>query len=162
LDYNLLFCWFVVMEVDEPIWDATVFTKNRDPLHDVDPHEPDRTRHDRPFFQRAPNAGARTRVFEPRISAHLGCATVVKVRRLLVSPKALASRLANQFAVRPRAFTVNLLCRRAKIVEDVFDEGERDFALARVDTGRARFPQGWNIAQVRSPSQHSDVWIEPA
>jgi transposase len=32
LDYNLLFRWFVGMEMDEPIWDATVFTKNRDRL----------------------------------------------------------------------------------------------------------------------------------
>ena len=32
LDYNLLFRWFVGMEMDEPIWDVTVFTKNRDRL----------------------------------------------------------------------------------------------------------------------------------
>ena len=32
LDYNLLFRWFVEMELDEPIWDTTVFTKNRDRL----------------------------------------------------------------------------------------------------------------------------------
>lgn len=32
LDYNLLFRWFVGLELDEPIWDATVFTKNRDRL----------------------------------------------------------------------------------------------------------------------------------
>jgi transposase len=32
LDYNLLFRWFVGMDMDEPIWDATVFTKNRDRL----------------------------------------------------------------------------------------------------------------------------------
>jgi transposase len=32
LDYNLLFRWFVGMEMDEPIWNATVFTKNRDRL----------------------------------------------------------------------------------------------------------------------------------
>lgn len=30
--YNLLFRWFVGMDMDEPIWDATVFTKNRDRL----------------------------------------------------------------------------------------------------------------------------------
>jgi transposase len=29
LDYNLLFRWFVGMDMDEPIWDPTVFTKNR-------------------------------------------------------------------------------------------------------------------------------------
>jgi transposase len=29
LDYNLLFCWFVGLEMDDPVWNATVFTKNR-------------------------------------------------------------------------------------------------------------------------------------
>src|SRR4030095_29159 len=29
LDYNLLFRWFVGMDMDEPIWDPTVFLKNR-------------------------------------------------------------------------------------------------------------------------------------
>jgi IS5 family transposase len=29
LDYNLLFRWFVGLNVDDPVWDATVFTKNR-------------------------------------------------------------------------------------------------------------------------------------
>jgi len=32
LDYNLLFRWFVGMGMDERVWDATVFTKNRDRL----------------------------------------------------------------------------------------------------------------------------------
>jgi transposase len=32
LDYNLLFRWFVGMDMDEPIWAPTVFTKNRDRL----------------------------------------------------------------------------------------------------------------------------------
>jgi len=32
LDYNLLFRWFVGLEMDEPIWAPTVFTKNRDRL----------------------------------------------------------------------------------------------------------------------------------
>src|ERR671912_660270 len=32
LDYSLLFRWFVGMDMDEPIWDPTVFTKNRDRL----------------------------------------------------------------------------------------------------------------------------------
>lgn len=30
LDYNLLFRWFVGLNMDDPVWDATVFTKNRD------------------------------------------------------------------------------------------------------------------------------------
>ena len=32
LDYNILFRWFVGMELDEPVWVPTVFTKNRDRL----------------------------------------------------------------------------------------------------------------------------------
>jgi transposase len=36
LDYNLLFRWFVGMEMDEPIWSTTVFTKNRDRLLNQD------------------------------------------------------------------------------------------------------------------------------
>jgi transposase len=32
LDYNLLFRWFVGLSMDDPIWDATVFTKNRERL----------------------------------------------------------------------------------------------------------------------------------
>jgi transposase len=32
LDYNLLFRWFVGLSADDPVWDATVFTKNRDRL----------------------------------------------------------------------------------------------------------------------------------
>jgi transposase len=32
LDYNLLFRWFVGLSMDDVVWDATVFTKNRDRL----------------------------------------------------------------------------------------------------------------------------------
>jgi transposase len=32
LDYNFLFRWFVGLSIDEPVWDVTVFTKNRDRL----------------------------------------------------------------------------------------------------------------------------------
>jgi transposase len=37
IDYSVLFRWFVGMNLDEPVWDPTVFTKNRDRLleHDV-------------------------------------------------------------------------------------------------------------------------------
>jgi transposase len=31
-DYNILFRWFVGLNLDDPVWDATVFTKNRDRL----------------------------------------------------------------------------------------------------------------------------------
>jgi transposase len=37
LDYNLLFRWFVGLNLDDPIWDATVFSKNRDRLLDGEP-----------------------------------------------------------------------------------------------------------------------------
>lgn len=32
LDYNLLFRWFVGLSPDDPVWDATVFSKNRERL----------------------------------------------------------------------------------------------------------------------------------
>src|SRR5438552_16977725 len=36
LDYNLLFRWFVGLNMDDAIWDGTVFTKNRERLLDGD------------------------------------------------------------------------------------------------------------------------------
>src|SRR5437773_10563560 len=36
LEYNLLFRWFVGLSMDDPVWDATTFTKNRDRLLDGD------------------------------------------------------------------------------------------------------------------------------
>jgi len=36
LDYNLLFRWFVGLNADEAVWDATTFTKNRDRLLEAD------------------------------------------------------------------------------------------------------------------------------
>ena len=32
LQYNLLFQWFVGLSLDDAVWDATTFTKNRDRL----------------------------------------------------------------------------------------------------------------------------------
>lgn len=36
LEYNLLFRWFVGLNMDEPVWDVTVFTKNRERLLKAD------------------------------------------------------------------------------------------------------------------------------
>ena len=36
MDYNLLLRWFVGLNADDPVWDATVFTKNRDRLLQAD------------------------------------------------------------------------------------------------------------------------------
>jgi transposase len=36
LDYNLLYRWFVGLAPDDPVWDATTFTKNRDRLRQGD------------------------------------------------------------------------------------------------------------------------------
>lgn len=36
LDYSVLYRWFVGMNLDDPVWDVTVFTKNRDRLLDGD------------------------------------------------------------------------------------------------------------------------------
>jgi len=44
LNYNLLFRWFVGLNMDEPVWDVTVFTKNPDRLLKADVA--------RKFFQR--------------------------------------------------------------------------------------------------------------
>ena len=37
MNYNLLFRWFVGLEMDEPVWNHAVFSKNRERLlnHDV-------------------------------------------------------------------------------------------------------------------------------
>ena len=36
LDYNLLFRWFVGLNMDDAVWDASTFSKNRDRLLDGD------------------------------------------------------------------------------------------------------------------------------
>ena len=36
LDYNLLFRWFIGLNMDDAVWDVTVFTKNRDRLLKAD------------------------------------------------------------------------------------------------------------------------------
>jgi transposase len=36
VDYNLLFRWFIGLNLDDEVWDATVFTKNRDRLLEAD------------------------------------------------------------------------------------------------------------------------------
>lgn len=36
LNYNMLFRWFVGLNMDDPVWDATVFSKNRERLLDGD------------------------------------------------------------------------------------------------------------------------------
>jgi transposase len=36
LDYNLLLRWFVGLNMDDPIWDVTVFSKNRERLLEAD------------------------------------------------------------------------------------------------------------------------------
>src|SRR5271168_2774558 len=36
IDYDLLFRWFVGLGIEDPVWDATTFTKNRDRLPEGD------------------------------------------------------------------------------------------------------------------------------
>ena len=48
LDYSLLFRWFVGLNMDDPIWDVTVFTKNRERLL---------RQHRRRFFRSRAQAG---------------------------------------------------------------------------------------------------------
>ena len=69
LDYNLLFRWFVGLAADDPIWDATVFTKNRQRLLEGDIA--------RAFFRPGGGAGpparaALGRAFHRRRDAHRG------------------------------------------------------------------------------------------
>ncbi len=40
LDYSVLYRWFVGLSLDDPVWDATTFTKNRDRLLDGDIADP--------------------------------------------------------------------------------------------------------------------------
>ena len=54
LDYNLLYRWFVGLNMDDPMWDVTVFTKNRERLLKGDIAQA--------FFQSRAGAGARSRV----------------------------------------------------------------------------------------------------
>jgi transposase len=36
IDYNMLFRWFIGLNLDDEVWDPTVFTKNRDRLLQAD------------------------------------------------------------------------------------------------------------------------------
>src|SRR5207248_9072486 len=44
LNYNLLFRWFAGLSPDDPVWDPTVFTKNRDRLQHSDVFQKFRTK----------------------------------------------------------------------------------------------------------------------
>ena len=58
LDYNLLFRWFVGLSPDDPIWDPTVFTKNRERLQEGDVYQKFILLHARPCEEKrsAPSA----------------------------------------------------------------------------------------------------------
>jgi IS5 family transposase len=53
LDYNLLFRWFVGLNMEDAVWDATVFTKNRQRLQAGDIAHA--------FFERGAQAGTPAR-----------------------------------------------------------------------------------------------------
>jgi transposase len=36
MDYNLTFRWFVGLGIDDPVWDHSVYSKNRDRLLEAD------------------------------------------------------------------------------------------------------------------------------
>ena len=36
IDYSLLFRWFIGLSMDDPVWDHSIFTKNRDRLLEAD------------------------------------------------------------------------------------------------------------------------------
>jgi hypothetical protein len=43
LDYNLLFRWFVGLNMEDSVWEVTVFTKNRERRHAADSTTPQKT-----------------------------------------------------------------------------------------------------------------------
>ena len=63
LDYNLLFRWFVGLNLDDPVWDATVYCKNRERLLKGEVAEA--------FFRR-PEVGPRARSAEDEHSRWMG------------------------------------------------------------------------------------------
>jgi len=44
LDYNLLFRWFEGLNMQDSVWDVTVFTKNRERRHAADSTTPHKDR----------------------------------------------------------------------------------------------------------------------
>jgi hypothetical protein len=60
LDYNLLFRWFVGLAPDDPIWDATVFAKNRERLQQGD------------VFQKFMATKRRRSALDARTTRHIG------------------------------------------------------------------------------------------
>jgi transposase len=49
LDYNLLYRWFVGLSPDDPVWDPTTFTKNRERLQNGDVFTKFMTKASEPF-----------------------------------------------------------------------------------------------------------------
>jgi transposase len=64
LEYNLLFRWFVGLSMDDPVWDVTMFTKNRERLLRGDVAEA--------FFQQVLGLARAERLFSEslRVAAH--------------------------------------------------------------------------------------------
>jgi transposase len=88
LDYNLLFRWFVGLSPDDPIWDASVFTKNRERLQEGD------------IFQKFMNG----LLNHPRVKALLSDehfsvdGTLIEPRRRALSPRAGRTRTTAQIS----------------------------------------------------------------
>jgi transposase len=68
LDYNLLFRWFVGLEMDDTVWDATTFSKNRERLLEADVAQA--------FFEsvieQAKKRGLLSRAIDARTTRHPG------------------------------------------------------------------------------------------
>src|SRR6476660_5817918 len=71
-------------------------------------------------------------------------------------------RFIDQIAMRPRPFPIDLLRRGAKVVQDIFDEGERNLAFPGVDAVRTGLFQHRDISQIRGPCQHADTRVQRA
>ena len=89
LDYNLLFRWFVGLSMDTPVWDATVYSKNRDRLvagdvayRAVDNYVYERVRHFLVRRHKVPSRGT-TRFSAGTVFGDLG---VLRLRRVHLGP----------------------------------------------------------------------------
>ena len=69
LDYNLLYRWFVGLNMDDAMWDVTVFTKNRERLLKGNIAQA--------FFRSCQSFRLRIRLHDPQISPHPGRPTPI-------------------------------------------------------------------------------------
>src|SRR5438477_6527488 len=124
LNYNLLFRWFVGLSPDDPVWDATTFTKNRDRLQRGDVLRKFMERLlDRqgssPYCRtsisrstaRSSRPGPRTRASSPKTARMTAMARTFTARGVKTTRiKAQATRRPSSIAKRPGAKPSSAIC----------------------------------------------------